>query len=242
MVYSEYVKQRVFVYLRLERSYADISCYLSMEGHKASKMGVYKFLKPYQETGTVLRRPVSGHICKSKAYYQWVDDEGRWIHESGASEDVIYTDETTVQNETHMRMCCYKQVRNLGTNLGPSTLWRFTCGLELAIVDTSPFIHSVYPNGHSFMQDNDPKHRSKLAKAYYKKNGISFDFIVYVIVLLIQFYAKVMLVTKGVISKDEGTYRHSTHTGVQIYRYGHLYLPLWVYQLTFMCVCLDIVH
>ena len=36
-----------------------------------------------------------------------------------------------------------------------------------------PFIRAVYPNGHCFMQDNDPKHCSKLAKACYKESGIN---------------------------------------------------------------------
>lgn len=36
-----------------------------------------------------------------------------------------------------------------------------------------PFIRAVYPDGHRFMQDNDPKHCSRLAKAYYKKSGIN---------------------------------------------------------------------
>ena len=64
MVYSDYVKQRILFYHRLGKSYADISLYLSEEGHKASKMGVYKFLKWYQETGTISRRPGSGQASK----------------------------------------------------------------------------------------------------------------------------------------------------------------------------------
>ena len=42
----------------------DISLYLSKEGHKASKMGVNKFLNRYQKTGTILRRPGSGQASK----------------------------------------------------------------------------------------------------------------------------------------------------------------------------------
>ncbi|CAC5364756.1 unnamed protein product [Mytilus coruscus] len=35
-----------------------------------------------------------------------------------------------------------------------------------------PFIKSVYPDGHRFQQDNDPKHRSKLAKSFMIDNDI----------------------------------------------------------------------
>ena len=49
MVYSDYVKQRILFYRRLGKSYGDVSLCLFEEGHKASKLGVYKFLKRYQE-------------------------------------------------------------------------------------------------------------------------------------------------------------------------------------------------
>jgi len=36
-----------------------------------------------------------------------------------------------------------------------------------------PFIQSIFPNKHRFQQDNDPKHRSKLAKEFMTKNNIN---------------------------------------------------------------------
>ena len=36
-----------------------------------------------------------------------------------------------------------------------------------------PFIRDVYPNGHKFMADNDPKHTSLHAKDFIAMNGIN---------------------------------------------------------------------
>ena len=36
-----------------------------------------------------------------------------------------------------------------------------------------PFLHEVFPNGHLFMQDNDPKHISKKAQEFFHANGIN---------------------------------------------------------------------
>lgn len=36
-----------------------------------------------------------------------------------------------------------------------------------------PFVNSTYPDGHVFQQDNDPKHRSKLAREFMDTNGIN---------------------------------------------------------------------
>ena len=36
-----------------------------------------------------------------------------------------------------------------------------------------PFISSVYPDSHRFMQDNDPKHTSKIGEAFFKNNRVN---------------------------------------------------------------------
>ena len=47
--------------------------------------------------------------------------------------------------------------------------------LFISILDATlkPFISAVYPAGHRFMQDNDPKHTSRLAQQYMADNGIN---------------------------------------------------------------------
>ena len=36
-----------------------------------------------------------------------------------------------------------------------------------------PFLQNVYPDGHRFMQDNDPTHTSKRALAFFEQHGVN---------------------------------------------------------------------
>ena len=36
-----------------------------------------------------------------------------------------------------------------------------------------PFLRNVYPDGHRFMQDNDPKHTSKKSRTFFENNGVN---------------------------------------------------------------------
>ena len=46
----------------------------------------------------------------------------------------------------------------------------FTSILEVSLL---PFIRIVYPDGHKFMQDNDPKHCSRHARTFYEENAVN---------------------------------------------------------------------
>ena len=36
-----------------------------------------------------------------------------------------------------------------------------------------PFVHHASPNGHCFMQDNDPNHTSRKAKSFFDEKGVN---------------------------------------------------------------------
>ena len=111
-------------------------------------------------------------------------------------EDVIYTDETTVQIKNHRRTCCYKRGQKLRYKPKPKHpikvhVWagisfcgrtslcifegKMNAELFISILGKSliPFVRDIYPDGHRFVQNNDPKHCSRLAREYYKVNGIN---------------------------------------------------------------------
>ena len=48
-----------------------------------------------------------------------------------------------------------------------------TLFIEILKKGLLPFIAKNFPDGHRFMQDNDPKHRSILAQTFYRDNQIN---------------------------------------------------------------------
>ena len=110
-------------------------------------------------------------------------------------ENIVWTDEYSVQLERHSKRCYRKKGRPKKLKPRPKHplkvhLWRgiSCCGATKWVIFTGklnatrlikiyeaslvPFVKSPYPGGHRLMQDNDPKHNSKLARAYLIENGI----------------------------------------------------------------------
>ena len=154
---------------------------------------------------TVLKgRRSLGWTSRGTAYCQLVraanrEKRLRWAQEHiGASfNDVIWTDETSVQLETHRRFCCRKRGQKprykprpkhpVKVHVWAGISWNGAtkvCIFE-GIMDAElycqiildgflvPFIQTVYPLHHKFMQDNDPKHTSSRAQAFFADRGIN---------------------------------------------------------------------
>lgn len=167
MVYSDYIKQRILHHYSKGYKAPTIAKLLQEEQLKASRVGVAKFIKHYQDTSTITRRPGSGRpskvteeikriveeqmqkddettayqlhqllvskgysIClrtvlrcrrslgwtfRGSAYCQMLREVNKakrlqWALENQGLDfdDVVWTDECTVQLESHRRFCCRK--------------------------------------------------------------------------------------------------------------------------------------
>ena len=168
MVFSSYKKQRI-LYLSSQGFKAPaITKILIEEGMSASRVGVHKFLRRFDESGCLMRKPGSGRPTKvtmevktvveeqmrqddetsayqlhtiltskgyqlliwtilrcraslgwtfrGSAYCQLIRDVNKekrltWAQEykDDSLDNVIFTDECSVQMETHRRFCCRKE-------------------------------------------------------------------------------------------------------------------------------------
>ena len=148
-------------------------------------------------------RRLLGWTRRGTAYCQLIRAPNRikrleWAQQNlGASfEDVIWSDETSVQMESHRRFHCYKKgckprykprpKHPVKVHVWAGISWRGATGvcvfdgimnasMYTRILETYllPFIRDVYPSGHRFMQDNDPKHTSRHAQQFFSDNSIN---------------------------------------------------------------------
>ena len=165
MVYSDYTKQKILYHYNEGLKAYSIARKLREEGTTTSRRGVLKFLKHFNETGSIKRREGSGRPSKIRpqmkqlvheqmrsddettaiqlyallkwenidislatilkpevilaghsggsAYCQLIREANKtkhleWAgaHPSGTFEDGIWTDECSIQMESHKRHCC----------------------------------------------------------------------------------------------------------------------------------------
>jgi hypothetical protein len=149
---------------------------------------------------------VAGFVSSKPRYCQLIRDVNKAIRvdfckelitSDEKSEEVIFTDETSIQLHDN-KTVAYRQKDAVSPNHCKSKhalkvhLWGgiSKCGAtklfafdgimwadfythEILSNTLLPFIRKVYPEGHRFMQDNDPKHASNLAKEFMQANSIN---------------------------------------------------------------------
>ena len=153
---------------------------------------------------TVLKcRRALGWTHRGAAYCQLIRDQNKerrlvWAREHLRDEftDVIWSDESTVQLETHRRFCCRKKGQKPRYKPRPKHptkvhVWAgisYRGSTRICVFDgimnadmyvqiledcLLPFLQRTYPDGHRFMQDNDPKHTSRRAQEFFSQHGIN---------------------------------------------------------------------
>ena len=152
---------------------------------------------------TILRcRSSLGWTFRGSAYCQLIREVNKlkrfeWAlaNKLDDFENVIFSDECTVQMETHCRYCCRKQGEAPRPKPRPKHPYKVHvwAGISLrgksgicifdGIMDRFlyvdilkktllPFIEHQFPDGHRFMADNDPKHNSIAAREFLVENDI----------------------------------------------------------------------
>lgn len=147
-----------------------------------------------------------GWICKRTRYCALISEVNqekryKWCKEhidSGdlAFKDVIWTDECSVQLESHRKVVFHKKTKPAPLHGKPKHplkvhLWggiscrgatsiciftgtlTATCYTQILDQALIPFLSTYYPDGHRYQQDNDPKHTSRWAQAYFENQGIN---------------------------------------------------------------------
>jgi transposase len=123
-------------------------------------------------------------------------DHVLWARDDFAN--VIFSDECTVMMEAHAKLC-FRKISSLdppklkptakhpskvhiwaGISKRGKTAMVIFDGIMLSDfyitilkIGLMPFISAVYPDGHRFQQDNDPKHTSGAVKAFIEKHNIN---------------------------------------------------------------------
>ena len=155
------------------------------------------------KTTALKGRPLLGWTRCGTAYCQLIRGPNRIKHLEWATQNigrtfdnVIWSDETSVQMETHRRFHCYKRGQKprykprpkhpvkvhvwAGISCrGPTGVCIFegimdaTMYARILVEYLVPFIRDVYPTGRRFIQDNDPEHASRHVQRFFEEKSIN---------------------------------------------------------------------
>lgn len=190
---NQHIRSRIDNYMKEsdEMTTKSVQSRLSREGHDISLTTICTIR---QRLGWTLKGTrycqMIRHANKPKRV-QWVQDNN-----NDRFEDVIWWDETSVWLEQHAKRCYRKKgvtpkkkpkpkyplklhVWAGISRRGPTKVCIFNsimnADLYVDILEQTliPFIADTYPDHHRFMQDNDPKHRSRKAQKFFEDNNIN---------------------------------------------------------------------
>ena len=132
---------------------------------------------------TILRnRRQLGWIYRGSAYCQLMRNENKqkrieWAYRnlSDTFEDVIWTDEASIQLDWHKRYCCRKEGEKPRAKPRPKHPIKVRVWAGILRLTLLPFLQEKFPapGTHKLMQDNDPKHCSRCAQRFYEEAGIN---------------------------------------------------------------------
>ena len=212
MAYSSCKQQRILYWHSQGLKVPSIRKCLLEENLVCTRAGIFKFIQKCIANGSVARKEGSGLgkqlyplpdtgypivECQMQKDRQNKSKRLTWALENRNDnfDDVIWTDETNVQMETHRRFNYRKRTHTPrykpkpkhpvkvhvwggkswagGTGVcifeGKMNTPMYTKLLENALI---PIIREYYPAGHRFQQDNDPKHTSRYASKFFEENNI----------------------------------------------------------------------
>jgi len=158
----------------------------------------------YVSLSTILRsRKQLGWNFRGSAYCQLIREANKikrlefaLANSNDTFEDVIWSDESTIQLETHRRRCYRKRGEKPHlkprpkhpikvhvwagiSKKGATGICIFEGTMDAALFcdilrrTLLPFISEKFPGSHRLMQDNDPKHTSRAAQQFYATVGIN---------------------------------------------------------------------
>ena len=189
--------EKIIIYLKLTDEVLDIIDKCMNEDDKTTALQLQNVLR--QERNQISLRSILrgrkslGWTFHGAAYCQLIRDVNnvnrmQWANDyiTDNFHDVISSDETTVQLETHKRYCCRKKGQKPKPKPRPKHplklhVWWLKVGKDplmyVYLKDACMLNYTLkyltrvsYPNGHYFMQDNDPKHTSRKARVSLTKS------------------------------------------------------------------------
>ena len=163
-------------------------------GKKVSAQTICQFL--HQKLRWIVVRTKTGPMISDRKKVKRMEFAKHCIAAKDSFDDVIWTDESSVQLVRHTRTVRVKvgkeqQYKPVAKHVVKVHVWAGISkrgATKICIFDQImnakvyvnilkdillPFISAKFPDSHRFMQVNDPKHTSRLAKAYLEEQGIN---------------------------------------------------------------------